>query len=241
LAQQWTTLFANLQYLALTFFLMPAIVIGAIVLLALSNRATLFEALRKSTWLLLWPVLACSAYALIHVEPRFIAPFALLFWLSIYGVLIFRVPGRTRMIILVPVLALAMLFTVVVAISGAGTLRERGVVRQPDYQVVGEALRSAGVREGDYLAVVGNSFDAYYARYARARVVAQIPDADEFRRLSKVEVSAVADHLAAVGVKAIVARNRMESAPQASWREVNANSAQFHILILPDPSFSGSR
>jgi hypothetical protein len=200
---------------------------------ALSIRPKSLKSLENPHWLVSWGILVCAGYAFIHLETRFFGAFAVLFWLYIYSALMFRVSGRTRTAILVPLLALAMLSVSLTAVANARTMRDRGVLRQPDYQIVGDALRDVGVEQGDYLAVVGNGFDLYFARYARARVVAQIPDADEFWRLNGAELDTVKTRLAALGVKAIVARNRLDGATQEGWRDVNStNSARFHILRL---------
>ena len=35
-------------------------------------------------WLILWPLAAFSMFALVLIEGRFIAPFLVLFWISVY-------------------------------------------------------------------------------------------------------------------------------------------------------------
>jgi hypothetical protein len=233
LRQQMLALDENIRSYGAALLQMAPFVVGVIVMLALSvPRTTRVTAIHVPIWQFAWPVAVCAAYAFIHVETRFVGPFAVLFWLGIYGVLVFRVPSNTRMVILAPVLSMAMLGVTLLAVANAGTLRDRGVESRPDYQIVGEALREAGVGRGDYLAVVGNGFDLYFARYARARVVVQIPDAGEFWRLSSAELDAVSARLAAIGVKAIIARNRMDGAPRSGWRDVTSANSRFHILLL---------
>jgi hypothetical protein len=64
------------------------------------------------------------------------------------------------------------------------------------------------LQKGDRLAAVGYAYNCYYARYDRLRIVAQIPDANEFWHLSTPELQRVEERLASIGVTAVVAWNQ---------------------------------
>jgi hypothetical protein len=119
-----------------------------------------------------------------------------------------------------------------VAKEGLGSLRGLVHSEQPDYQRVALALASVGVRSGDRVAVVGPAFRAYYARYSRLHVVAEIPATDEFRNLSAGELKLLVERLQQIGVRAIVADDRKDVPALANWKEVRG-SEWMKSSILP--------
>jgi hypothetical protein len=214
-----------------------AFISGAIVLCGLIIREKLQPTLpRNSWWQLAWFLAACSMYALVHVERRFVAAFLVLFWLAIYGALMFRLNKSSVVPILATIICTVMIPSIAqLMASSASTVRDLGRARQPDYETVAVSLRNLGLQSGDRLAVVGFLYDSYYARFARLRVVAQIPNEDEFWRLSTPELNKVLQRLATVGVKAIVARNRPVSCALVNWRDLDVSSStRFSILLLAD-------
>jgi hypothetical protein len=108
-----------------------------------------------------------------------------------------------------------------------------------DYETIAVGLHNLGLHSGDRLALVGSAFwpdGSYpiYARIDRLRVVAQIPEATEFWRLGTQELESLEESLAAIGVKAIVARDRPDCAVPANWRDITVNQGvRFSILLLP--------
>jgi hypothetical protein len=99
--------------------------------------------------------------------------------------------------------------------------------------VVGEAIGAVGVHRGDRLAVVGNCLDAYYARYAGTKIVAQV-DADGFWRLPEERLDVIKRSLVKLGVKAIVSRDRPASSIYGGgWQDVlTPSGARYSILRL---------
>jgi hypothetical protein len=100
----------------------------------------------------------------------------------------------------------------------------------PAYVAVAETLEQAGLGKGARLATAGYSFDAYYARVASARVVAEIDSS--MWRLEAGEWEALRTRLKALGVDAIVARDRPEGQPEGAWKDVQASGARYSILVL---------
>jgi hypothetical protein len=208
---------------------------GAIVLFVLSRREKLPPAaLRVSWWQLAWPFAACSMFALVHVESRYVSPFLVLFWLAIYRVLLFRVNKQVTVAVCATVLLAVMLpLTYNLAKVSARIARDVVYPRPPAYQIAALGLRDLGLQSGDRLAVVGYAHDCYYARYDRLRVVAQIPDADEFWRLSAQELKSLTERLTAIGVKAVVASKRPDASALADWKDVKvSDSVRLSVLLL---------
>jgi hypothetical protein len=204
-------------------------------------------------------VAVCGTYALVHVEERFLPGFLVLFWLALYAVLWQRVGHPTRTAVLCTVL-----FTLAVP-AGVHMIQiveasVRSTKDKPDYVLVGEALRNAGIHQGDSLATAGGweyeqgtrsirsgaASTAYYAPYVGAHVVAAIMDPDdgrgvpqrpppEFWHISEENLTQVESVLEKVGVKAIVALDRPADSTPAAWEDVKGT--RYSILLL-DPTQS---
>jgi hypothetical protein len=192
----------------------------------------------REFWLLLWPLTTVLMYAVVHVEDRFLGAFCVLSCLAIYGALICRLNRRIAVAVCATVAGtLIISFTGYMSTASAFLVGDLVHPRQPDYEVVGDSLRNLGVESGDRVAVVGQeAFDPYYAHYAGLRVVANIPTADEFWKLSPAEVESVADTLRGIGVKALVAENKPEASTAANWRQVKLSGPmRVSILLLSEP------
>src|SRR5258708_26990778 len=85
---------------------MNGLLAGALLLGVLILRDRKFaKPERRWAWQLLWPLSVISLYWLVHAEPRFVAPFFVLLWFAVYGVLMARVAATPRKVILASVAA----------------------------------------------------------------------------------------------------------------------------------------
>jgi hypothetical protein len=197
---------------------------------------------RDVWWQLAWPVAACSMYALVHVDHRYVSPFLVLLWVTIYGVLTLRLKDLcTWPLLATCICTVTLTLTANPLVAAARAMRDSIRPRQPEgYEMVADRLNSLGLHSGDRLALVGSAFYPaeaypYYARIDGLRVVAQVPDENEFWRLSTPELESVEERLASVGVKAIVAVNRPDYVVQADWRDVTLDrGVRFNILLLAE-------
>jgi hypothetical protein len=208
---------------------------GAIALCLLGAREKLSAAVfRNVWWQLAWVLIACAMFALVHVEMRYVAPLFVLLWLNVYHVLMSRVTRQIAAAVCVTV-AFTVMAPFMDRVAAANAHNVSGLVhpRLPDYQTAALALRALGLQNGDRLAIVGYAYNCYYARCARLQVVAQIPDAHAFWRLSAPELQAVLERLASVGVKAVVATNRPDAFAQSGWKDVSeSDSGRLSVLLL---------
>ncbi|HJZ64163.1 MAG TPA: hypothetical protein VKD70_07590 [Candidatus Acidoferrum sp.] len=252
--QQLATIKVNVRLYVEFFSQMVMIVSGALMLYLLIPRGSLRLPDNMFWWFTLWPTAACCIYALVHVEARFLPGFLALFWLALYFFLLQAVdtPARTA------VLGTVLFSLLIPTIGHIAKLRASGAADKPEYIRVGDALRGAGIGPGDSIAVAGgrtyetggrvyresSAWDAYYARYVGARVIAAIVDANdgidmpqrqapEFWHLDPEDLSRVKDLLAGIGVKAIVALDRPDDSTPADWRQVNGTP--YSILVLKVP------
>jgi hypothetical protein len=210
-------------------------VLGAVALWFL-GRTLNSVPVRSQWWHLAWPLTAIAMYAVVKVEKRYVGPFFLLLWLGIYGPLIASVSRRVAAVVCT---AVVMMVAVPITISSSTSLlsslagTDARFSALPVYQAVGLRLRNAGLQDGDRLAVVGPIFDPFYARFARLRVVAEIPDENAFWNLSASELDSVTRRLGSIGVKALVVCNRPLASAAADWEDVRTYGSQrFSILLL---------
>jgi hypothetical protein len=189
---------------------------------------------RRWYWLLLWPLGASAMYACVHVEYRFLGAFFVLFWLAAYHVMLSGTQKTTETAVLATVLC-----SLIVSTVGGGVLvhhYQTDDPRHPDYLAIADGLRKLGIKQGDQLATVGDAFEAYYARPAGIRVVAQIADADEFWSLSAAETEKVKEALGSIGVKALLAKESPYRLGDG-WHEISGTRLNRVKVLLLEPQF----
>jgi hypothetical protein len=220
---------------------------GALVLFLLAARNGGFSRagssnVPRAAWLLLWPLTAMLLYALVHVEIRYIAAFCVLLWLAVYSDLVARLDRQAAVAVCATVVAAMMIpFTISVGETSISTVRNLARPTQPEYEKVALGLRNLGVRSGDSLAVVGFPFGPYYAHYSGTPVVATIAATDDFWNLSTPDWKSVADRLAGIGVKAVVAQNRPHNSTTANWKDLKiSGDVQYSVVMLSEPLVKNS-
>jgi 4-amino-4-deoxy-L-arabinose transferase-like glycosyltransferase len=154
------------EYLVLLFLLM--IVQGAII--------GYFKAFLRR-WILWFPATAaCGLYLLVRVEPRYVAPFLVMLWMSLFAAV--KLPRNDLIQRLAGWAVLAAVLTTGVNLLHEGFADFHSILRNaPSEQFqVAEGLRSINVVEGQSLATIGIPHDSYYwARLSGVRVVSEIP------------------------------------------------------------------
>lgn len=185
----------------------------------------------------MWSVAAFSLYALVRTEPRYVGAFLTLFYLSLYGPFLFRTFLPSTAICSTVLVTALVPFALHVTEVGIQAAKDVILQRPPEYQTEALWLRGLGLQPGDGLAVIGYAHDCYYARCARLRVIAQIPDAHEFWNLTDAQQKPVRERLASLGVKALVARNAPDGSAKDGWNDlIVSNSLRFSALLLsPEP------
>jgi hypothetical protein len=91
-----------------------------------------------------------------------------------------------------------------------------------------EAALEMGLKPGDSIAFVGYSFGAFFARLARLRIIAEIPDdqAKSFWLADPATRSAVIEAIKKTGAKAIIADWVTPGASLDGWQRIG-NSRHF--------------
>ena len=232
--QQWAILRDNAQVYGELLRFMDGLLDGALLLGVLMFRDLKFaKPERRWAWQLVWPLSVILLYWLVHAEPRFVAPFFVLLWLAVYGVLMARVAATPRKVIIASVAATVLIPSLLMACIVFRSLFDESSDRgRPVQQVAAAALTAMGLRRGDRVAIVGEGFQDYSAQIAGLKIVAQVPSEEEFQRLGPSELASVREHLRALGVKALIAKVRPFGAAPADWRTVVAGSSSYSVLRI---------
>jgi hypothetical protein len=232
LRQQLVALKENLLRYGHAFVEMASLFAGLLVLGVLRRRApTTAKPEWRWYWLLLWPVAAAAMYACVHVEYRFLGAFFVLFWLAAYRVMLSGMQRTTETAVLATVLC-----SLIISTIGGAVLSHHYQIddpKRPDYLIIADGLKKLGIKQGDELATVGDAFEAYYARPAGIRIVAQIPEADEFWTLSAAETEKAKEALGRIGVKALLAKESPHGFGHG-WQEISGTRLNHvKVLLLP--------
>jgi hypothetical protein len=196
------------------------LVAGLLIIASMASGRRILLNLSRSLFLF-WPLAAFGLYALVIVQPRYIAPFVVLFWLALYEACCpERLTGAFRGAIGVSALCL-LLFQANALMKTAGA--KSGL--RPDAQVaVAEELERLGLHAGDQIATLGSGFDAFYAHLAGLRIAATIGYAggdragdDEMPALRDQDLDAVEDKLQRLDIKAIVGRESHLANVGGAW------------------------
>jgi hypothetical protein len=192
--------------------------------------------LAPGTWLALLPSAATLAmYELVHVEFRFVAPFALILLLGAVAKLRFKEPAgpwnarRLALIIaLAPALAIAW---------GAGRDVSLLVRNAPDEQwEVAQQLHNFGVSQGTQVATFGTGSGAAWAHLAGARIIAEIPDKElpRFIAADAARKRQIFELLRSLGAAAVVTWNPAVANSSEGWRAFPGT----HFFVWLPPGYS---
>jgi len=236
LRQQVGALKETWQTFKAMFIAQAVFIVGAVVLLVTSALRRTAVALPPGIWwLLAWPVAASLMYALVHVEPRFLGAFLILWWVASFGSLLLRAGRMVALpfcITLVCILAIPI--TADLRAKSADIVRDLHHPTSPDYQIIALRLRDLGLRSGDRVAIVGYAYNCYYARYDHLRVIAQVPNETEFSNLEPAQFRALVERLGSIGVNALIVPTGSKVPADPDWGEIKiSESKRAWVLLIP--------
>jgi len=201
LAKRWIPLLAGL---------------AAFAILGLRIR-TIYSAVGTHLWLFLWPAAAFLTFACVLLEYRYLVPFFVLVWTTLF-VAALTVKESARFIGVTVTVAAGLLLTYCPGFASdlMEYQRRPAAWRNP---AVADKLRALGIRPGDELAYVEFADYAYYARLVGARFTIGIVTADrsELSKLPEPEVRQTLATLRANGAKALFSAWRPAFANDSGW------------------------
>lgn len=179
-------------------------------------------------WELLIPaVLPLVMYALVNVHARYVGAFAFLLGLALLQSV--RVPRERLPWLLAPALAVS----VVLGWTLVSDALDDQDGRWDDTQYrIAEAMAERGLEPGTPVGHVGRTFDAYWARLGRYRIVAEVPRGEDrqFYRTTGARRARVLDDFRSAGAQAVVVSGR--DSPGQGWERLAGADAW--LLVLDD-------
>ena len=208
-------------------------VVGVLTLLFLGPSFSILRRCIGREWYLWIPaIVACSAYSIILVEPRYVAPFVLLIWISAFSCLMQSVPTPSGR--LIHALILAMVCTTGLRVT-KGMLtdltRLSASTRNIDWEVA-QGLREADVRPGDRVAHISAVGEVQWARLAGVRIVSGIPfgEQDHFWNADLSTKETLFGIMASTGAKIVVTKDPPSNAEAQGWRRLGGTTFYAHRL-----------
>jgi|SRR5690242_1674322 len=179
---------------------------------------------------------AIGMYALVLVEPRYIAPFVVILWLGVFAAS--RMPSSAGAQTFVRNCVLAALIVTAIGVTRASISDARLILHPPANQPaeVAAALRKNKIADGASIALVGTPRDTiYWARLAGLRIVALIPaqDAPDYWKSSPAVRSRVTACLKQAGAAALVTDALPSEHTDTGWIELG--QTPYRLRLLEDP------
>ncbi|TWU12617.1 hypothetical protein CA54_14410 [Symmachiella macrocystis] len=178
-------------------------------------RAVL-NSLRSQWYLFLPAATALGMYSLVHIEIRYLGPFIFLILMGLVW--------ASHRLVQTDVswgqyaVSAAVVIWALLAVGGVRELAH--TTDDSEHCRVAEGLWRMGVERGAPIGHVGNSFKAYWARFGRFKIVAEIlpADADSFLAGNLQTKQTIIDKFRSCGVRAIVTKRNAQ--PGAGWAPI---------------------
>jgi len=182
-----------------------------------------YRAIGRQVWLFLWPAFAFLTFASVLLEYRYLFPFFVLGWTTLFLVAwVVTKPRKAIGVTLTVTAGLLLMYC-------PGLARElEQTIRQPatwDNLAVAKRLTDLGIRPGDQVASVGWPDPSYFVRLAGARFTIQmltndpvaLPKLAELQKLPEPEVQAVIETLRTNGARALISMGQPAFDNDSGW------------------------
>ena len=186
----------------------------------------------------LWAVSCFGLYSLVHVAYRYIAPFVVLLWSGLLGLVhLPNTRSARRILNLGGTLLVLFVWTNIAALNleglgamvGFTPLSESGSYESQfsdghsaDHPAIAEALLAQGLERGDQVGFIGYSYSAYWARLARLKIIAEIHPEDirAFWKADPEHREKALEAFAEAGADAVVAEPIGGESLPAGWQPI---------------------
>lgn len=236
-------LITNIKEILRLFFKVPSILLINLVFIFyfMNRRRRLFIRGVLEHWELLVPAIsALVIFSLVHLEPRYIAPFVVLLWMGILSCV--RLPDlpelrNALMFLIRAAIIIIMIFISVLSIPEAYSVvysltKGEDKVINTHWQVA-DALRRLGIKKQDRVALLGDGYDAYWARLASVKIIAEIPsnNVNNFWAADTSVKAKVIEILEQTGVRVVVAKDVPQNySSSAGWQKID--NTDYYVFIL---------
>jgi hypothetical protein len=161
-------------------------------------------------WIILPCVTTAAMYSLVLVEGRYVAPFMTLFLFVVTA----GATGKKLHLVSVTAAAATLLQVGVSQVS---------IARNPwpaSSEQVALAVKQAGLKPGDQVAVVEDGLRHYWARLAHARVIAELPSTNQYVAADEPQRRTALEALTAAGARWVISSKQIPDAAPYTWRKL---------------------
>jgi hypothetical protein len=197
------------------------------------RKALAWGRFASGAWLVILPLAAALAmYALVLVEFRYVAPFALM--------LMMWMLARMRIVIgaerkLVKRFHVVVILAPALAVGWAAARDLYDVIRDKPYEpwVVAQHLHAIGIPPGTDVGYIGTGTDGYWAHLAGLRIIVEIPDIEQahFVAADAARRQQVLALFSSVGARAVVTKNAAAANQADGWRQIPGT----HHFVWQEP------
>jgi hypothetical protein len=182
---------------------------------------------------------------LLHFEGRYIAAYVVVLWLVLFRSIAIPHSQESKRIFTAVFASAALLAGITLAaktgqaMSHAARYLVKGNTEAPFFQSgytnwqVAQYLHDAGLAAGEPVGSVGWTYSAYWARMARLRVVAEVPEEGRmaFWLSDPAKRAIVMQLFRDVGAKAVVATSVPASSASANWQQIGDTG--YYTYVFP--------
>lgn len=215
------------------------LVVGLLILWLLSEPRAWLTGLWRYAHLLVPALAGMAMFSLVHVEPRYIASFVVLFWLALWagaqlpeGEITRRLFSRFTFVLVALLLFTTLASSASETASLWRSLRGGADSAPHEHWRVAQGLRQLGLHPGAAVAVIGDAQRAFWARLGGARIIADVParEAAAFWTATEPVKAAVLAAFATTGAKVVVADKPPYCPAPAGWQQLNGTRYYAYFL-----------
>jgi hypothetical protein len=181
----------------------------------------------------LWvvPASACVAYSLVLVENRYLAPFLVFLWLTLFVAVIPYFGGYSRRLAVAAIVGALLITGLKTSKHFVSDLAAMGHQENEFWQAA-QGLHRLGVRPGEKVAIITGPANAHWARLAGVKIVAELPVGQEgiFWRGDESARTRVYGAFLATGSRAVIVKDPPVDAVRDSWTQLGNSSFYAHLL-----------
>lgn len=171
--------------------------------------------------------LGLAGLTAVYIEPRFIAAFGVLLWTSLLAAV--RLPTTGRNLHGVRAIVGTFATVMILALGWHGVVAAGNFADDPTRDTswrTAAGLQAMGIRAGDRVAVIGTAFGEYWARLARVRIVAEVPDesVEAFWQAPARRQEQALRALVSTGARAVVTADLPAGRVPAGWQRIGDTS-----------------
>jgi hypothetical protein len=168
------------------------------------------------------------------LQTRYIAPFVILLFAGVFSSV--RLPDTQQSKRLILGLTIAVLFTIGIQFSSQSAKDLRTILRKSEHiqWQIANRLSQLGIKPGEKVAILGQE-DYYWARLSKVKIVASIPDVEEFWTANAVTRAEVLKAITKTGARAVVQRPGFMNIPDIStrgWQEISNTHCYVYLLQM---------